>query len=123
MPRKTGATARLDARGFRMWYEGATDPEIAERLGCSKAMVCMWRKKKKLSANAPTGSLDWTACRESMLQKQSETVKSHELGMTDRQAAAIIGVTPSAFRKRRVRAGLKLNSARRKKCTPGTPRN
>ena len=99
------ATALLNQTGKDLWSNGWTDPQIAKKIGCSRALVCMWRKRNHLPANAPAGSEDWDACRKTVMRKGEETLAVNDQG--DVAAAKALKITTAAFRKRRWRMGLK----------------
>lgn len=98
------------AKNLREWHElGWTDPMIAKKVGCTKSLVCMMRKALHLPANAPPGSEDWRASLGSKMDSISSTMSLHSQGLTDTEAAKVIGCTRSAFMKRRLRLGLPCN--------------
>jgi len=105
--RGTGAWKWLDENGRLLWSNGCIDRVIAAKIGCVKSLVCMWRKRNELKANAPRGSEDWHASLETSLRKRSEVIDLHEKGFSDAQVAMILGITVKAAWHRRVRLGLR----------------
>jgi len=113
MPRKPIAIAWLDAHGRQLHADGMIDREIAKRCvpPCVPSVVCYWRKKRGLPANAPLGSEDWKASRGKILAKTAQTLALLEMGLTDKEAAAMLGISRKAFESRRARH-LKLGPGR-----------
>lgn len=83
-----------------------TDAEIAKRCGCVKSVVCAWRKKRGIAAVAPAGSDDWRACMKRWCKSYQETLLAIEMGLTDKEAAAMLGLSAKAWTNRRYRHGL-----------------
>lgn len=46
-----------DKQMMKLYMQGKLDKEIAKEAGCSKALVCEWRKKNGLETN--THIFDW----------------------------------------------------------------
>lgn len=104
--RKTGATKVIEQIGHQLYKSGATDVEIAAKVGCFKSLVWRWRRKHGYEANAPTGTEDWFACRKTVVKNGEEVLAMHALGLDDSQAAARLGISQGAFRCRRRRMGI-----------------
>lgn len=103
------AKPTLDAHGRTWWEQGWTDTQIAKKIGCSKSLVCRWRRLNGCQpANAISGSEDWLAC-QNHERTRSPILLLHEVGLTDTEIAAQLGITLGAAWARRKRMGLPRN--------------
>ncbi len=111
---KTGIVEdQLDDYGRRLHNEGFSDQAIADKLGCALGTVFRWRKRRGLEPNCCAGSEDWYACL-GCIEKNSQLMKLHELGLTDREGAIAMNVTYAAYRIRRLKLGLRANPRRKR---------
>ncbi len=104
--------ARLDESAREMHADGMTDREIGERIGCRACTVCTWRKRRGLPPNGLPGSEAWRLSIKTAIAGREAVMMAHAAGWTDREGAARLGITLSAFVSRRVRLGLKANAGR-----------
>ena len=101
MARKTGVLRWLDANGLALYEAGMMDQEIAKRAGCARSVVCYWRSKRGLEPVAPAGSEDWRACMKKHLAKREQTMELVSRGLTDKEAAELLGIPVDTFGSRR----------------------
>ncbi len=108
----------LMKQGFELIEKGWSDREIAEYLEqttgnpCDRCTVGRWRKSQGIEANCKVGSEDWYA-KLGCVETNSEVMRLCENGCSDKEGAAIMGITTNAFNCRRRKLGLRANSLRK----------
>lgn len=117
MPERQTATRLYDLKARELWERGWIDRQIAAKLGGSQQLVCMWRHRHGLRANAPSGSEDWRALAW-FSESQREVLQLHADGIGDAEGAKILGITRDAYRRRRLRLGLPAKAVRMKRADP-----
>ena len=97
MAATTGARAKLRKVGPEMVKDGMTNTEIADEIGCHTRAVQKWLKEAGLKCE-----------RQKVIgPTQPETMKLIGMGLSDREAAEMLGIEPHVFRLRRRRLRLK----------------
>lgn len=90
-----------EAAARRLWEQGACDREIAEATGATRAQIGGWRRKRGLACRYERVRL--SAARDEAGQ---ELRRLWEQGMTDKQIAAVLGVSGAAVGSLRKEMGL-----------------
>lgn len=97
-------------KALMLYEQGMKDAEMAAELGVTRRQIEHWRWARRLTANDPKGK---TPDQARKIDEMLETTTA-----TDKEIAAVVGLSSDAVRRHRVQRGIPVASVRAGKAPP-----